>query len=199
MAKDNSKGCFGTILKWGLILTLLIAATLTAAWFWFTRPITPITLEPSEIQAVEQKITPIINDLSKGLTPNSKTITLTERELNGYLHHKSKYGDKAQFDLEPNLIIAHINVELPNDAPALAGQRIRAKFEIKVSVIDGTPSVEIISAQAFGSSFPEKHIQKYMHTNLYKKIKEVLQLNYDVNSLSSIDVQQDQITLTFLP
>ena len=197
MSANKKSGPLSLLIKWAVALVALLAIFLFVAWQWFTRPISPTLLQPEEIEQVQSKFAPILAELKQGNAPTGHSLTISERELNGYLHHHTEFGDKVEFELQDGLVIAHIHALLPDNSPVLPGQKVRGKLSIRLGVVDGEPSVELDSASSFGSHFPEQYLKDYMHKNLYKEIKQRLGTEYDVHSLETITVSEGLLKIVF--
>ena len=194
MAKKGSMG----VLKWVLSIGGVLIVAGIIAWLWFTRPIVPTELTEPEIVTVEEKLLPVIENFKEGTPPKAKSFIITEREMNGYLNHQSEYGDTVQFELVPDQLIVHLNVKIPDDFPVIAGTTLRARCKIILGTIGGTPIIEISELTAFGNSFPEKFLEDYMDRNLFQDLVQRLGITFDINSLGSIQVREDELEILFL-
>jgi len=181
--------------KWAFIVALIVIVALVVALWWFTRAINPVELTQQELAVVEEKITPVVDDLKNGNTPSTKSINITQRELNGYIHHTTDWGDKIQFELNPDEIVATLNIKIPKESPGLAGKKVRATLECEVTVVDNEPSIVITSITAFGTSYPEKFLQDYMNRNLIEDIKENFGIDYALGSIASIVVNEEELEI----
>ena len=158
-------GCGGL-----LALLLIIIATVGITIWWIQRPIKPVVLNPKEQTVVDAKLreledtrlpapTPLpVNPppQDRPYVPGAKTITLTERELNGLLNQNTDLGKSVRIEFARNAINAYLAVLIPEDVPIMGGKMFRARGRFSVSIGNGgKPYVILEDVTVFGISLPK--------------------------------------------
>jgi hypothetical protein len=166
-------------------LLLLIVATVAITIWWIQRPIKPVVLSPREKAVVDQKVqrleggpatpqgrTPTggqqtapaagpINTAEDGnnlriYVPGSKSIKLTEREVNGLLNQNTDLGKAVRLEFAQDAINAYIAVRIPDDFPIGGGKMFRARGRFRVSLGNGGKPYAILEdVSVFGVSLPK--------------------------------------------
>lgn len=119
------------IITLGVLLALGGIATATTAWWLKSNfdpdPFTPVALTTQEQQAFEQKMqavsAPATTDLDK------RTLVISEREVNAWLA-KNELGESVQVRFNNGKITAAAILQLPEDFPLLAGQKIKLSLAL---------------------------------------------------------------------
>src|SRR2546421_5768793 len=163
-------GC-GTLLA----LLLLIILTVVITIWWIQRPIKPVVLTAKEKATVEEKLQRLEGRNSSGpvgerganvnlgplipdhpYTPGSKTLQLTEREINGLLHQNTDLGDSVRIEFARDAVNAYIVVPIPKDFPICGGRMFRARANFGLSIGNGgTPYASLQDLTIFGLSLPK--------------------------------------------
>jgi hypothetical protein len=163
-------GC-GTLLA----LLLLIILTVVITIWWTQRPIKPVVLTAKEKATVEEKLQRLSGRGSSGsvgerganvnvgplipvhtYTPGSKTLQLTEREINGLLHQNTDLGDSVRIEFARDAVNAYIVVPIPKDFPVGGGRMFRARANFGLSIGNGgTPYASLQDLTVFGLSLPK--------------------------------------------
>lgn len=172
-------------LLWGcgilLLLFALLSATVAGTIWWIQRPIRPVILSASERTSVEQKIREIeapaipldarpasvhsgpvgpAASASPGAmgayVPGSKTLRLTEREVNGLLNLNTDLGSKVRLEFAENAVNAYLALPIPQDFPVGAGTvfRMRGRFRVSIGG-EGRPYAILEDVTIFGISLPK--------------------------------------------
>ena len=187
----------GRVLKYLAILVVVGIISLVIAWNIYHREISPTVLNTEEIEAVDQKLSPIMHSLKEGEVPRSQTLIITQRELNGYLNHHTKHGKTVKFTLLDGYIHADIYMKVPAGSPVLPNRKIRAVAEIKLSAVDGLPEIHITSVSSMGADLPEFYAKKYIGKNLYSMLVEKMNSPLPDKFVSSIKVSEGLLSLRF--
>jgi len=187
----------GRILKYLAILVVVGVISLVIAWNIYHREISPTVLSTEEIEAVDQKLRPILHSLKEGEVPQSQTLVITQREINGYLNHHTKHGKIVKFTLLNGYIHADIYMKVPADSPILPNHKMRAEAEIKLNAVDGLPEIFITSVSSMGVDLPQDYAQKYIGKNLYSMLVEKMDSPPPGRFISSIKVTEGLISLKF--
>lgn len=88
--------------------------------------------------------------------PGSKTITLTEREVNGLLNENTDLGKTVRLEFDKDAINAYIAVPIPKDFPVGGGRTFRARARFGVSIgSEGTPYARLDDVTVLGLSLPK--------------------------------------------
>ena len=196
MGGKKTGSLIGKLIKWGLLLALAGLIFLVASWFWHTRSIDPVELSESELKELEQKISPVLSDLEQGQAPSGSLI-LTQRECNGYINHHTDHGKRIQLEFTDGLLLAHVHEKAPKGTPLIGGTKIRGKVGLELSAKNGKPVVKLVSANAFGTSYPEDYLQKYMNKNVFSILEEQYGLDYPLDCVDDIKVTDGMLEITF--
>ncbi len=178
-------GCGGV-----LLLLLLIAGTVATTIWWIQRPIRPVVLTAQEKVVVEEKLkeleggsipltpstplpvaastaspSPVVDE--RVYVPGSKTLQLTEREINGLLNQNTDLGDKVRFEFAQDAIHAYLAIPIPEDFPVGAGTTFRMRGRFRVSIGgEGKPYLVIEDVTVFGLSLPKEWLGGLKGENL---------------------------------
>jgi hypothetical protein len=139
------------------MLTVLVVAAvallgLTALWAWHQRPIKPVALSAGELSAVEQKVAGMAG--APGYQPGAREIILSERELNGLLHHNTSLGETLQLELASGAVHARIRADLDPALPLVGGRRLNARARFLVADDTPRPSLVLDDFTLWGVSLP---------------------------------------------
>ncbi len=165
-------------LLWGcgglLVLLLIIAATVALTLWWIQRPIRPIVLSAAEKAKVEEKLQHLGGgsdprpgrpsarvavpkpEPDRTYTSGSKSLQLTERELNGLLNANTALGQTVRFELGRDAINAYLAIPIPQDFPIGGGKMFRARGRFRVSLSnDQAPYAILEDVSILGLSLPK--------------------------------------------
>jgi|SRR5579862_8920273 len=88
--------------------------------------------------------------------PGSKTLNLTEREINGLLNANTDLGKSVRLEFAQDAINAYIAVRIPQDFPVGGGKMFRARGRFSVSLGNGGKPYAILEdVTIFGISLPK--------------------------------------------
>lgn len=162
---------------WLLIVFTVLVLSLVGLWWWQNRPIRPVVLTEQEKVVVEQKVDAIQNPtmLVTTQTPEpayekgAKQIILTERELNGLLHHNTNLGESLKFELATNAIHARVEFDIDPDLPYLGGKRFKARARFIVGETPGKPEFVLDDFTLWGISLPNEWLGGMKGQNLFSQ------------------------------
>lgn len=198
-----------------LLLVLMLAATVAVTIWWIQRPIRPVVLSPQEKIAVDGKIkeleggtiplgtqpptaekaSPIATPTPDPRTyvPGSKTLKLTEREINGLLNLNTELGDKVRLEFATDAINAYMAIPVPQDFPIAAGTTIRMRGRFKVSIGgEGKPFAVLEDVTIFGLSLPKAWLGGIKGENL---LGEALGGQPVVHGIKSLKVEPGALVI----
>jgi len=88
--------------------------------------------------------------------PGSKTLKLTEREINGLLNANTDLGKSVRLEFAQDAVNAYIAVRIPDDFPVGGGRMFRARARFRVSLGNGGQPYAILDdVTVFGLSLPK--------------------------------------------
>ena len=88
--------------------------------------------------------------------PGSKTLKLTEREINGLLNANTDLGKSVRLEFAQDAINAYIAVRIPDDFPVGGGRMFRARGRFRLSLGNGSQPYAILEdVTVFGLSLPK--------------------------------------------
>lgn len=204
---------------WGcgafLLLVLMLAATVAVTIWWIQRPIRPVVLSPQEKVKVDGKIkeleggtiplgtqpppavsaSPVATPTpdSRIYVPGSKTLKLTEREVNGLLNLNTELGDKVRLEFAADAINAYMAIPIPQDFPIAAGTTIRMRGRFKVSIGgEGKPFAVLEDVTIFGLSLPKAWLVGIKGENL---LGEALGGQPVVHGIKSLKVEPGALVI----
>lgn len=173
-------GCGGV-----LLLALLLVGTVFLTLWWIQRPIKPVVLSPKEKAVVEAKVNrlnstggatapgsssssfatgtqaeaptpPPVSVPDRKYVPGGKTLTLTEREINGLLNQNTDLGRTVRLEFDRDAVNAYLAVPIPKDFPVGGGKMFRARGRFRISLGNGgTPYAILDDVTVFGVSLPK--------------------------------------------
>ncbi len=92
----------------------------------------------------------------RAYVPGSKTLKLTEREVNGLLNLNTDLGSKVRIEFARDAINACLAIPIPEDFPIGAGTIFKMRGRFKVSIGgEGTPYAVLEDVTIFGLSLPK--------------------------------------------
>ncbi|MEQ1851909.1 MAG: hypothetical protein ABMA01_09995 [Chthoniobacteraceae bacterium] len=166
-------GCAGM-----LALGIIIVATVALTLWWVQRPITPVVLSASEKEVVEAKLRSVggkdapvdsaQREADRPYTPGSKSLKITERELNGLVNSNTDLGKTVQLELARDAVNAYVTVPIPADFPVGGGKTFRARARFSLSVGNGgAPRAIMEDVTVFGLSLPKDWLAGLKGENLF--------------------------------
>jgi hypothetical protein len=98
---------------------------------------------------------------------DNRTLILTEREINGFLHHNTDYAEKVKIDLGTDTVTAKIIVDFPEDTPMVGGRTVRVNATVAIYLdTNGELAVELRDVTAGGISIPNAWLGELKNKNL---------------------------------
>ena len=163
-----------------VLVTIIVTAALT---FWIVRSyifpaeFKPVQLSASEEQVLTRKLERIDNIQSRRtrgsakavqrtaadevLEPEayseegaSRSVTLTERELNGMLAKNTDMAKKLAIDLSENLMSAKLLVPVDEDFPVMGGQILKVRAGMELAYRDNRPVAILKGVSVMGVPIP---------------------------------------------
>lgn len=161
-----------------ILVTIIVTAALT---FWVVRTyifpaeFKPVQLSASEEQVLTEKLerldmmqsrrtggSPDRNKQDSGaLEPEaysevgaSRSITLSERELNGMLARNTDMAKKMAIDLSENLMSAKLLIPVDEDFPIMGGQILKVRAGMEMAYRDNRPIVILKGVSVMGVPIP---------------------------------------------
>ncbi|MCD6582957.1 MAG: hypothetical protein J7K90_14270 [Desulfuromusa sp.] len=165
-----------------LVMVLTIVGTIFAARAWlFPKPFTPVVLSQQEETRLEEKLQQF--EMPARLTGNiltadnknngekklangslkaeayseegaSRTITLSERELNALLAKNTDLAGKLAIDLGDDLVSAKLLIPVDPDFPMLGGKTLRVRAGVELAYREARPVVKIRGISIMGVPVP---------------------------------------------
>jgi len=162
-----------------LVMVLTVVGTIFAARTWFfPRPFTPVVLSQKEETRLEEKLqqfemlgsSPVTTNIQKNaekkssdgsLKPEayseegaSRSITLSEREVNALLAKNTDLADKLVIDLSDDLVSARLLIPVDPDFPMFGGKTLRVKAGVELAYREARPVVKIRGVSIMGVPVP---------------------------------------------
>jgi hypothetical protein len=204
---------YGCLIALALLLVILATAALTAWWVsrqLNARPFEPVQLSPGEQAALQEKaavfgdtVPPIASVVVPPPPPETeerRSVTLTERELNGLLAHNTGLAERVYLDLERDAIRARVNVPLEPDFPVLGGRTIRATLALGVQLVGGRVEVWIRDLSLGGFPLPNAWLGGIKHVDLVEMyFADDPAMQAFVDGIESLRIDSGGITLTPAP
>jgi hypothetical protein len=144
----------GSCLVKSLLALAALAVVAVGLWWYYNRPIRPVTLTPAEKSAVEAKMDAIGQPPGPTYEKGSRDIVLTERDLNGLLNENTTLGKSVKLELADGAIHARVESDLDKDLPIVGGRRLKARARFLVREIEGKPSLVLDDVTVWGVSLP---------------------------------------------
>jgi len=180
--KETGKRSSGLSTFLIVLVTIIVTAALTF-WFLrtyiFPAEFKPVQLSDREEAVLEQKLERLdtlqthntrgsakaaqrAQDAADGaLEPEayseagaSRTVTLTERELNGILAKNTDLAKKLAIDLSENLMSAKLLVPVDEDFPFMGGQILKVRAGMELAYRDSRPIVILKGVSIMGVPIP---------------------------------------------
>ena len=166
-----------------LVVVLTVAGTIFAARFWFfPSPFNPVVLSQQEEKKLNNKLqnfemlihspankpgdnrsitTGAETPPNGSLKPEaytevgaSRSITLSEREINALLAKNTDLAGKLAIDLADNLVSAKMLIPVDPDFPMLGGKTLRVKAGVELAYRNTRPVVKIRGVSIIGVPVP---------------------------------------------
>lgn len=142
-----------------LVITLCVLLGLAgvaaaAAGIWWKSnfdpaPFKPVALTTQEQAAFDQKLAAFTGNAPAAPVPapvtdlEKRTLVITEKEVNAWLA-KNELGENVQVRFKNGKITGAIILELPEDFPVLAGQKIKASLALVAHLNDASRDLALL-------------------------------------------------------
>jgi len=171
-------GCFSVL---GLMLLSVVISVVVTVWvlnvYLFPSRFEPVELSAGEQQTLQQKLDvfesigasePVVvttkpdQEGSPGtLQPipyteqgANRTLSLTERELNGILAKNTDLADKLAIDLSSDLVSARLRIPMDPDFPFFGGKTLKARAGVEIRFEQQRPVVVLKGISVMGVPAP---------------------------------------------
>lgn len=169
---DSPRQGMGCLSVLGLMLLTVVISVGVTLWiinvYLFPKQFDPVELSAQEQQVLERKlesfegISTTQTDTADGsLEPlpyseegADRTISLSERELNGMLAHNTDLADKLAIDLSDKLVSARLRIPMDPDFPIFGGRTLRGRAGLEISYSEDNPVVVLKGVSVMGVPVP---------------------------------------------
>ena len=213
----SRKNCL--LLGCGALILIFItsAIAVSATLWWLKRPIEPVTLDAKEQAVLDEKVrvfeqaakspaaeAPAPGQPNEGGSPSpepvylpgSKTLRLTERELNALLNQNTEFGDKVRLELAKDAVHAYLAVPIPPDFPIGGGTTFRARGKFRIKVIEGqAPSAILEDVTVLGLSLPKAWLGDLKGRNLLEDEARKAGKGAFLQGIKSLQVEPGNLVL----
>jgi hypothetical protein len=189
-----------------VVLTLGISYWLVTTYL-FPDAFTPVVLNQKEQRVLDQKLQRI------GISPSSKrptleaepyseagasrTIALSEKELNAMLARNTDLANKLAIDLSDNLASALLLVDLDPTFPVIGGQTLKVTAGMELRLAKGKPSAVLKGVSIWGVPLPNAWLGNMKNVDLITEFGQAggfWQAIHD--GVESIEVKEGQLHIT---
>jgi hypothetical protein len=171
-------GCFSVF---GLMLLSVVISVAVTVWvlnfYLFPKRFEPVVLSSGEQQVLQQKLDvfesfavtepdAVIVDPGQDVPAGTlqplpytelganRTLSLTERELNGILANNTELADKFVVDLSDDLVSARLRIPMEPDFPFFGGKTLKARAGIEIKFEQQRPIVVLKGISVMGVPVP---------------------------------------------
>ncbi len=196
MEQEKTTKSFSGIQVAGIVflaMVLTMAATLFIVQSWlFPKPFEPVVLSQAEEQRLEHKLQkldsvdgatqkqPTENDIKEKsrdrVQPEayneegaSRTIRLSERELNGLLAKNTDLAQKLAIDLADDLVSLKMIIPVDHDFPVLGGKTLKIKAGAELAYRENRPVVKLRGVSIMGVPVPNAWLGGLKNIDLIKE------------------------------
>lgn len=162
-------GCLSIL---GLMLLTVVISVAVTLWvinvYLFPKQFEPVELSVKEQQVLERKLE-VFEGIggSDSVAPGSKleplpyseegadrTLSLSERELNGIVANNTDLADKLAIDLSDELVSARLRIPMDPDFPFFGGRTLKARAGLEISYAQENPVVVLKGVSVMGVPVP---------------------------------------------
>lgn len=98
---------------------------------------------------------------------DDRTLVLSEREINGFLHHNTEYAERLKIELGTDTVTAKMIKEFPDETPMVGGRTLRVNVTVAAYLdAGGGLVVELRNVSAGGISIPNAWLGDMKNKNL---------------------------------
>jgi hypothetical protein len=207
-----------------VLVTIIVTAAVTF-WvmrtYIFPAEFKPVQLSASEEQVLEQKLERIDSiqsrrtrgaakaaqraeeDAADALQPEayseegaSRSISLTERELNGLLAKNTDLAKKLAIDLSENLMSAKLLVPVDEDFPVMGGKILKVRAGMELAYRDNRPIVILKGISVMGVPIPNAWLGGMKNIDLVEYYgKETGFWKAFADGVENIQIEDGSVTL----
>ena len=171
-APKKGLGCLSVL---GLMLLTVVISVAVTLWiinvYLFPKQFEPVELSAQEQQVLERKLESFegldsrsdepLTDAEGKLEPlpyseegAERTVSLSERELNGLLANNIDLADKLAIDLSDGLVSARLRIPMDPDFPVFGGRTLKARAGLEVSYAEANPVIVLKGVSVMGVPVP---------------------------------------------
>jgi hypothetical protein len=189
----SESGRPGCLMIGGIVMVSVLLSVGVTIWvltqYIYPKPFEPVQLGQDEQQALEHKLrvfegfetTPAVTgggaEVAGGaLQPEryseqgaSRTVVLSERELNGLLANNTDLARKLAIDLSDNLASGKLLVPIPHDFPIMSGKTLRITAGLELAYRDGKPVVVLRGVSIMGVPLPNAWLGNMKNVDLVRE------------------------------
>ncbi|RVU32366.1 arginine N-succinyltransferase [Neptunomonas marina] len=100
-----------------------------------------------------------------------RTVTFTERELNGMIAESPEWAGKLSIDLSDHLASARLAIPLDPDFPLLGGKTLHVHTGLDIRYQNGAPSVKIVGVSLWGVPLPNAWLGELKNKDLVQEYR----------------------------
>lgn len=186
---DSPRPRLGWLKLTGIILLSTVIATAAAVWavtyILFPGEFRPVTLSAREEKRLEEKLQRL-DSLGKprgkqaaAATPlqperytetdATRTLELSERELNALLAKNTDLARKLAIDLADDLASAKLLIPLDEDFPILGGKTLKVSAGVELAYAEGRPIVVLKGVSIWGTPIPNAWLGNLKNVDLVRE------------------------------
>lgn len=165
--EPKKSGCLKTLL---IILAAAVVTCALTVWFMnaylFPKRLKPVELSQKEEKALKEKwnlLDPFSDasaDEKKAIARkysedgSNRTITFTQREVNGMLAKNTDLADRFAIHLSDEMASARLLIPLDQDFPVLGGKTLKASAGLVLGFSGGRPRIALKGVSLWGVPIP---------------------------------------------
>ena len=180
------------------VVVLGICGVAAASGFWWyehnfhASPFSPVQLTSTEQSMLDKKMAEIKAGTAPVSDP-SKTITLSEREINGFLKEQGM-GDTIQVKIDNGRISATALVPFDKDVPVLGGKTVRLKLAVNTELdTDHHLALRVADVNVSGISLPNAWLGGIKGLNLLADDAKDSPLKNLADGIKTFDVRDGEV------
>ena len=143
------------------LLLILVTAIGIGFWWWQNRQLKPVLLTQTEKVELEERI----------YESGEKSFILSEREINGLIHEKTKLGKDIRVELVNDAIHLRVKTTLDEEVPLFGGKTVNLRARLIASEEEG---ISIDDVTIYGVSLPNAWLGDLKGVNLFEALDEQL-------------------------
>lgn len=175
-----------------LCILALITLIIVGIIWWMNRPITPVILAADEQKTLNNKVEAV---QEKTYEKGSKTLKLSEREINALFHTNTGLGEKVKFELANDAIHARVHTDLDPDLPMLGGKKLKAKARFIVKDENNAPALILEDLTLWGISLPNAWLAELKGENLLSNLGVDFSTNQIGKGIKEIKINNGHLTI----